>query len=126
MKLDPGMHIGLHLVFFGKTGVTSPHLAFCCVGARHGRTIEEGTRGLHDLLMAIEKFFKWIKARPICRVRSEEVVEFFTDIIYRFGIPNAIITDNRSNFTGKKFLCFHDDNNIRIDWAAVSHLRTNG
>jgi hypothetical protein len=22
MKLDPGMHIGLHLVFFRKTGVT--------------------------------------------------------------------------------------------------------
>jgi hypothetical protein len=22
MKLDPGMHLGLHLVFFGKTGVT--------------------------------------------------------------------------------------------------------
>jgi hypothetical protein len=22
MKLDPGMHIDLHLVFFGKTGVT--------------------------------------------------------------------------------------------------------
>jgi hypothetical protein len=25
MKLDPGMHIGLHLVFFGKTGVTVAH-----------------------------------------------------------------------------------------------------
>jgi hypothetical protein len=25
MKLDPGMHIGLHLVFFGKTGVTFDH-----------------------------------------------------------------------------------------------------
>jgi hypothetical protein len=24
MKLDPDMHIGLHLVFFGKTGVTAP------------------------------------------------------------------------------------------------------
>jgi hypothetical protein len=23
MKLDPGMHIVMHLVFFGKTGVTS-------------------------------------------------------------------------------------------------------
>jgi hypothetical protein len=23
MKLDPGMHIGMHLVFFGKTGVTT-------------------------------------------------------------------------------------------------------
>jgi hypothetical protein len=27
MKLDPGMHIGLHLVFFGKTGVTRAVLA---------------------------------------------------------------------------------------------------
>jgi hypothetical protein len=25
MKIDPGMHIGLHLVFFGKTGVTKYH-----------------------------------------------------------------------------------------------------
>jgi hypothetical protein len=23
MKLDPGMHIGMHLVFFGKSGVTA-------------------------------------------------------------------------------------------------------
>jgi hypothetical protein len=23
MKIDPSMHIGLHLVFFGKTGVTA-------------------------------------------------------------------------------------------------------
>jgi hypothetical protein len=23
MKIDPGMHIGLHLVFFGKSGVTA-------------------------------------------------------------------------------------------------------
>jgi hypothetical protein len=27
MKIDPGMHIGLHLVFFGKTGVTGILLA---------------------------------------------------------------------------------------------------
>jgi hypothetical protein len=27
MKFDPGMHIGLHLVFFGKTGVTSGSMA---------------------------------------------------------------------------------------------------
>jgi hypothetical protein len=26
MKLDPGMHIGKHLVFFGKSGVTSNEL----------------------------------------------------------------------------------------------------
>jgi hypothetical protein len=33
MKLDPGMHIGLHLVFFGKTGVT----VVVAAGPRRGR-----------------------------------------------------------------------------------------
>jgi hypothetical protein len=37
-----------------------------------------------------------------------------------------MITDNRSIFTSKKFRCFSDDNNIRMDWATVSHSRTNG
>lgn len=82
--------------------------------------------GFTHLLMEIDKFSKWIEARSICSVRLEETIEFFTDIIYRFGIPNAIITDNGSNFTVKKFLCFCDENNIRIDCATVKHLRTNG
>jgi transposase InsO family protein len=53
-------------------------------------------------------------------------VSFFTDIIYSFGIPNTIITDNGTQFTGKKFLNFCDDNNIHVDWSAIAHLKTNG
>jgi hypothetical protein len=48
-------------------------------------------------------------------VRSEEAVALFTDIIYRFGIPNTIITDNSTQFMGKKFLNFCDVNNICVD-----------
>jgi transposase InsO family protein len=54
------------------------------------------------------------------------VVSFFTDIIYRFGIPNKIITDNGTRFTRKKFLNFCADNHIRVDWSAVAHPKTNG
>jgi hypothetical protein len=61
------------------------------------------------LLMAVDKFSKWIKARPIIKVRSEEAVAFFTNTIYRFGITNTIIADNGTQFTGKKFLNFCDD-----------------
>jgi transposase InsO family protein len=64
--------------------------------------------------------------RPDLNVCSEEAVSFFTDIIYRFSIPNTIITDNGTQFTGKKFLNFCDNNHIRVDWSAVSHLKTNG
>jgi transposase InsO family protein len=62
----------------------------------------------------------------IVKIRSEEAVKFFTDIIHRFGVPNSIITDNDTQFTGKKFLRFCDDNHIRVDWAAVAHPHTNG
>jgi transposase InsO family protein len=82
--------------------------------------------GFTHLLVAVDKFSKWIEARPIANIRSEEVVSFFTDIIYRFGIPNTIITDNGTQFTGEKFLNFCDDNNIHVDWLAVAHLKTNG
>jgi transposase InsO family protein len=52
-------------------------------------------------------------------------VTFFTDIIHQFGVPNSIITDNGSQFTGRKFLEFCDDQHIRVDWAAVAHPQTN-
>jgi hypothetical protein len=53
-------------------------------------------------------------------------VTFFTDIVYRFGVPNSIITDNGSQFTGRKFLEFCDKFHICVDWAAVAHPQTNG
>ena len=51
---------------------------------------------------------------------------FFLDIVHRFGVPNSIITDNGTQFTGRKFIRFYDEQHIRIDWAAVAHPRTNG
>jgi hypothetical protein len=71
------------------------------------------------LLVAIDKFSKWVEVRPITNLRAEQAVTFFTDIVYRFGVPNSIITDNESQFTGRKFLEFCDKFHIRVDWAAV-------
>jgi hypothetical protein len=32
-----------------------------------------------------------------------------------FRVPNSIITDRGTQFTGEKFLDFCDDNNIHVD-----------
>jgi transposase InsO family protein len=77
-------------------------------------------------LVAIDKFSKWVEVRPITNLRAEQAVTFFTDIVHRFGVPNSIITDNGSQFTGRKFLEFCDKFHIRVDWAGVAHLQTNG
>jgi transposase InsO family protein len=53
-------------------------------------------------------------------------VSFFTDIIHSFGVPNSVITDNGSQFTGRKFLEFCDNHHIHGDWATVANPQTNG
>jgi transposase InsO family protein len=88
--------------------------------------LRQAPEGFTHLLVVVDKFSKWIKARPIMNVCSEEDVVFFTDIIFRFGIPNTIISDNDTQFTGKKLLNFCDDNNIHVDWSVVAHPKTNG
>jgi hypothetical protein len=82
--------------------------------------------GFTHILVAIDKFSKWIKVRPICSLRSEKVVLFFMDIVHRFGVTNSIITDNGTQFTGKKFLEFYECYHIRVDWSVVAHPQTNG
>ena len=78
------------------------------------------------MLVAIDKFSKWIEPRPIDKIKSEQVVLFFTDIVFRFGVPNSIIIDNDTQFTGKKFLVFCDNYHIRVDWSAMAHPQTSG
>jgi hypothetical protein len=77
------------------------------------------------LLIIVDKFSKWIEARPITSIRSEQALLFFTHIIHCFGVPNYIITDNDTQFTSKKFLDFYDNHHIYVLWSAVAHPKTN-
>ena len=88
--------------------------------------LQKAPGGYTHLLVAIDKFSKWIEVRPLNSIRSEQAVAFFTNIIHSFGVPNTIITDNGTQFTGRKFLDFCEDHHIRVDWAAVAHPMTNG
>jgi hypothetical protein len=88
--------------------------------------LKKTTRGFTHLLVAIDKFSKWIETCPITSIRSEQAVLFFTNIIHRFGVPNCIITDNDTQFTGKKFLDFYDNHHIHVLWSAIAHPKTNG
>jgi IS30 family transposase len=88
--------------------------------------LNKAPEGFSHLLVAIDKFSKWIEVRPLTSIRSEQAVVFFTNIIHRFGVPNSIITDNGTQFTGKKFLDFCEVHHIHVGWAVVAHSMTNG
>ena len=52
--------------------------------------------GYAHLLVAVDKFTKWIEARLIFVIKSEQAMLFFLDIVHRFGVPDSIITDKGS------------------------------
>jgi ribonuclease HI len=56
--------------------------------------LQKAPGGFSHLLVAIDKFSKWIEVRPLTSIGSEQAMAFFTNIIHRFGVPNSIITDN--------------------------------
>jgi transposase InsO family protein len=53
-------------------------------------------------------------------------VKFFESIVYRYGVPNSIITDNGTNFTSGKFQEFAKELGIKIKYASVAHPKSNG
>jgi hypothetical protein len=66
--------------------------------------LPKSSRGSHTyLLVAVDKFSKWIEAVPVTNQEATTAVKFFEYIIYRYGMPNSIITDKaptspRANF----------------------------
>ena len=47
--------------------------------------LQKAPGGYTHLLVAIDKFSKWIEAQPIGKIRSEKAVLFFTNIVFRSG-----------------------------------------
>jgi hypothetical protein len=75
---------------------------------------KKAPEGLTHLLIAVDKFTKWIETKDLAKIGSKQAVDFIQDIIFCFGIPNSIITNNGTQFIGEKFLDLYDDNNIHV------------
>jgi hypothetical protein len=81
--------------------------------------------GYKHILVAIDKFTKWIQVRHVAKVTSEEAVKFIRDIKHHFGVPNRIITNLGKAFTGSVFWDFYQENNIYVYYSSAAHPRCN-
>ena len=56
------------------------------------------SNGHHFILVAIDYFTKWVEATSFASVTKNVVARFIKqNLIYRYGIPEKIITDNGTN-----------------------------
>ena len=87
-----------------KVTAVSVHLRILFVTLQNtNRPLTTGPGGFNHILVAVDKFIKWIKYKPIVKISSDRAVDFISDIIYRFGFPHTIITDLGSNLTSQSF-----------------------
>jgi hypothetical protein len=82
--------------------------------------------GFTHLLVAVDKFTKWVEAKPIRKLDGKTALKFIKDIVVRFGIPQSIITDNGTNLSQGEVEEYCHHNGIRLDLASVAHPQSNG
>jgi hypothetical protein len=73
------------------------------------------------MLVAVDKFTKWIEAAPVTTEDSLAAINFIKSIVFRFGVPYSIITDNGTNFTSKEFKNYFESMAIKLNFASVVH-----
>jgi transposase InsO family protein len=78
------------------------------------------------MFVMIDKFSKWIEYMPLTKASSRKAVEFLDQIIHHFGLPNNIITDLGTQFTGSTFWDFCDERSIVVKYVSVAHPKANG
>ncbi|XP_025815605.1 uncharacterized protein K02A2.6-like [Panicum hallii] len=59
-------------------------------------------------------------------ITKASAIAFLKSIVCRFGVPNRIITDNRTQFKSQHFQEYCEDNGIQLCFASVAHARSNG
>jgi hypothetical protein len=62
------------------------------------------SKGHQFILVAIDYFTKWAEAVPLRNMTHREVISFVQEcIIYRFGVPQTLTTDQRHSFMSHQF-----------------------
>ena len=73
------------------------------------------------LLVAVDKFTKWSEAEPVSKCDATTAGQFIKKVIFHFGYPHSIITDNGTNLSKGAMKEFYQQEHIQLDVSSVAH-----
>ena len=84
------------------------------------------SKGQVKFLIVVIYFTKWIEAKPLTTITSQQVQQFVSkDIICRYGVPYTIIIANGRQFIDKELAKFYTSLGIKHITSSVEHPQTN-
>ncbi|GJR24969.1 reverse transcriptase domain-containing protein [Tanacetum coccineum] len=107
------------------TPITSPW-PFYKWGINIARPFPKSPGKVKFLIVSIDYFTKWIKAKPVATITGNQVKKFLWDnIVCRFGLPGEIISDNGKQLRDNPFNDWCEKLCIRQHFASVKHPQAN-
>ena len=77
------------------------------------------------LLIATDYFSKWIEADAFASIKDKDVTRFiWKNIVYRFGIPRSIVSDNGPQFDSRVYRDFFQE--LKIKNSTPRYPQSNG
>ena len=79
------------------------------------------------VVVAVDYFTKWAEAEPLAQITEQKTTTFvWKSIICRFGIPQAIVTDNGKQFDNPRFRGLCQSLGIKNFFSSPAHPQANG
>ncbi|KAL0313645.1 UNVERIFIED_CONTAM: Transposon Tf2-12 polyprotein [Sesamum radiatum] len=79
------------------------------------------------LIVTVDYFTKWVEAEALTKITENEVIKFlWKNIVCRFGIPRAFVSDNGTQFSGNKLREWCKGLSIKQFFTSVSNPQANG
>ena len=101
-------------------------LAIRLLETRFGETLENSARRLHPHIRRHRQVHQVDRGETGLFHDSSQGSEFIPEIMHKFGVPNRIITDLGTSFTGFEFWDFCQESCIDVYYASMAHPRCNG
>ena len=84
-------------------------------------------RQLKFLVVNIDYFTKWVKAKALANITEKNVRNFVSkNITCRYGIPKALVSDNGKQFDNDVFKDFYSQLEIKNHYSSPAHPQANG
>jgi IS30 family transposase len=85
------------------------------------------SKGHRLILVAANYFTKWTKTVPLRNMTHWEVISFVQEhIIYRFGVPQTLTTDQGPSFMSHQFREFMESLKIKLLNSSPYYTQANG
>ncbi|KAK3011634.1 hypothetical protein RJ639_011209 [Escallonia herrerae] len=77
--------------------------------------------------LSTDYFIKWTEAESLATITSAKCEDlFWKSVVCHFGVPRALVVDNRKQFDNNNFRTFCTNLSIDLRFTSVAHPQSNG